>query len=124
MNSYRLQNEGHFYSIFTRLMKQILIDRSRTRKPRPISLQELGDSLAPDAHTAGRRMCAERSIDVRNAFDRLRVRDATAAETLWLRSVEGLAIEEVGHRQNRKPWRVRADEDFAFQWMRQILKRH
>jgi hypothetical protein len=42
---------------------------------------------------------------------------------VWLRSVEGVTIQELSGQQNREMWRVRADHDFGLQWMANRLKR-
>lgn len=118
-NPFQPRNMAHFSSMLARLMKQILIDRSRTRKPLPISIDELGETLLPDSRARDARGAPERAIDVRRAFERLQTHDKLAAETLWLRSIEGMTIAEVAALQNRQPWKVQADEDFALDWMRQ-----
>ena len=58
------------------------------------------------------------------AFEKLRAMDSKVAETVWLRSVEGLTIHEMSRSQNREVWRVRADYDFGLQWMANRLKRY
>ena len=56
-------------------------------------------------------------------FEKLRAMDPQVAETVWLRSVEGLTVNEMSRSQNREVWRVRADYDFGLQWMANKLKR-
>jgi hypothetical protein len=50
--------------------------------------------------------------------------DPQVAETVWLRCVEGLTVQEMSQSQNREMWRVRADYDFGLQWMANRLKRY
>jgi hypothetical protein len=65
----------------------------------------------------------ESMLAVRAVFDKLEAADREAARTVWLRTVEGLTLEEVSALQNRKIWRVRADYEFGLRWMSNQLKR-
>jgi hypothetical protein len=66
----------------------------------------------------------ESVLAVKMVFEKLRAMDAKVAETVWLRSVEGVTIQELSSQQNREMWRVRADHDFGLQWMANRLKRY
>ena len=50
--------------------------------------------------------------------------DARVADTVWMRCVEGMTLNEMSELQNREVWRVRADCDFGLQWMAGRLKRY
>ena len=64
----------------------------------------------------------ELRLTVRAVFESLRDIDPKAAETVWLRTVEGMTIDEVSRSQQRKFWDVRADYDFGLKWMADQLK--
>jgi RNA polymerase sigma factor (TIGR02999 family) len=118
----RISSEDHFFRISARAMRQVLIDSARAKSNGthipPALIQELLPGVArangdPDLHLA-----------VKMVFERLRAVDPKAAATVWLRSVEGLTLEEVRRRQGRKMWRVRSDFEFGLQWMHDRLKSH
>jgi hypothetical protein len=87
-------------------MRQVLVDHARTRRAQKKIPPELIVELLPDT-----------AQTVRAVFESLRDIDPTAAETVWLRSVEGMTIDEVSRSQKRKFWDVRADYDFGLKWM-------
>lgn len=110
----QILDEDHFFRIAARAMRQVLVDHARTRKP----AQKVPSECVPDLLLAQRaNMDPESMLSVRAVFQRLTALDAKAAETLWLRSVEGLTLQEVSQRQEREIWRVRADYDFGARWM-------
>ena len=113
-------SEDHFFRISSRAMRQVLIDHSRVKKP-TVSADRI-----PELLLAGNRSTAspESILAVKMAFEKLRAMDSTVAETVWLRSVEGLTIQEMSRAQGREAWRVRADYDFGLQWMANRLKRY
>lgn len=118
----RILSEEHFYRLAARAMRQVLIDYARVRGARKHVPPEAGSELWSDAGRGDAE--PELRLAARIVFDRLRSFDPRTAETVWLRSVEGLTIEEVSLKQCRKVWRVRAEYEFGLQWMSNELKKH
>jgi RNA polymerase sigma factor (TIGR02999 family) len=114
-------NEDHFFRMSARAMRQVLIDHARVRKSvERVPLERIPELLLPaDAGAAN----PELRLSVRQAFERLKAMDALVAETVWLRTVEGISAHELSRMQGRAEWRVRADYDFGLQWMAGRLKR-
>lgn len=115
-----INNDDHFFRLAARIMSRILIDYARSRGQLiRVSADEIPELLASSAFDRER----ETSLAVRAAFERLRSLDSTAAEALWLRAVEGCTIDEVAAHQARERWRVRADYDYALEWLSGELRR-
>src|SRR5262245_59089321 len=114
-------NEDHFFRMSARAMRQVLIDHARVRKSgERVPVERIPELVVP----AGRRAShPELRLAVRQAFERLKAMDALVAETVWLRTVEGVSAHELSRMQGRAEWRVRADYDFGVQWMAGRLKR-
>jgi RNA polymerase sigma factor (TIGR02999 family) len=112
-------NEDHFFRVAARAMRQVLIDYARVKGAAkhvpperiPVMLGAGGNDVEPELRMA-----------VRSVFEQLRAADPAIAATVWLRSVEGLSLEEVCRRQGRKMWRVRADYEFGLAWMSERLR--
>ena len=73
-------------------------------------------------HTAQAGVDTELRLTVKAVFESLKDLDPRAAEAVWLRSVEGMTIDEVSRSQHRRFWDVRADYDFGLKWMADQLK--
>jgi len=117
----RILSDDHFFRISARAMRQVLIDHARHKRPvKMVPAELIPELLLPANQNAAD---AESYLAVKMVFEKLRAMDATVAETLWLRSVEGVTVHELSLRQNREVWRVRADHDFGLQWMANRLKR-
>jgi RNA polymerase sigma-70 factor (ECF subfamily) len=117
----RVLSEDHFFRMSARAMRQVLIDHSRVQRPaKKVPLDLILELLPPANRTAS----PEGSLAVKMVFEKLRAMDPQVAETVWLRSVEGLTVNEMSLSQNREVWRVRADYDFGLQWMASKLKRY
>ena len=115
----RILDEDHFFRVSARAMRQVLIDHARSRRPaKRVSLEHVAELLS-----AGDRN-GESALAVKLVFEKLRALDAKVAQTVWLRSVEGLTALEMSRLQNRELWRVRADCDFGLQWMASQLGRY
>ncbi len=100
-------------------MRQVLIDHARARRPaKRVSLEHVAELLS-----AGDRG-NEAVLAVKLVFEKLRALDPKVAETVWMRSVEGVTALEMSRLQNRELWRVRADCDFGLQWMANQLGRY
>jgi len=105
----------HFFNLSARAMRQVLIDHSRHRgdhwKVQPSALAD----LLP--HAMWSQPITDESIAVRALLSRLRKLDSLAAESICLRYIEGLTLDEVGRRQGRDTWSVRTDCVFGLKWM-------
>lgn len=115
----RILNEDHFFRLSARAMRQVLIDRSRSQRPARKIPPELIPELLSDRNDS---TSVETRLAVKLVFEKLRTMDATAAETVWFRAVHGMTIAELSAAQNRPQWQVRADHDFALQWMASRLR--
>jgi RNA polymerase sigma-70 factor, ECF subfamily len=118
----RILSEDHFFRISARAMRQVLIDHSRGKKPAKAFAQELIPELLPPANRNA--ASPESVLAVKMVFEKLRAMDPVVAETVWLRCVEGVTIQEMSRTQAREQWRVRADYDFGLQWMANRLKHY
>ncbi len=108
----QMVDREHFYSISARAMRQVLIDHSRSKRPaKKVSPDTLADVLRDSG------ISPELAASARQVFGRFQRVDRRAAETVWLRCVEGRTLEEVSQLQERDIWKVRADCDFGLQWM-------
>jgi RNA polymerase sigma-70 factor (ECF subfamily) len=116
----RILSEDHFFRISARAMRQVLIDHSRVKRP----LKKVSPELVPELlRPANQSASPESLLAAKMVFEKLQTLDPSVAETVWLRSVEGLTVQEMSRTQNREVWRVRADYDFGLQWMANQLKR-
>ena len=116
----RILSEDHFFHVSARAMRQVLVDHARSRRAQKKIPPELIAELLPD--TAQNAADTDLRLTVKAVFESLRDIDPKAAETVWLRSVEGMTIDEVSRSQRRKFWDVRADYDFGLKWMADQLK--
>jgi RNA polymerase sigma-70 factor, ECF subfamily len=115
-------SDDHFFRISARAMRQVLIDHSRHKRPlKMVPADLIPELLQPENQKA---IDPESALAVKMVFEKLRAMDAKVAETVWLRAVEGVTIQELSERQGREAWRVRADHDFGLQWMSNRLKRY
>jgi RNA polymerase sigma-70 factor, ECF subfamily len=116
----RILGREHFFRLCSRGMRRLLVDSGRARRAAK-------RTLTPGA-MAGLIGAVPGSLDpalglsVQMAFEKLQRVDPQAAETVWLREVEGFTIEEVSRRQSRESWKVRVDHEFALQWMAKHLR--
>jgi RNA polymerase sigma factor (TIGR02999 family) len=117
----RILGEEHFFRIAAGAMQQVLIDSARAKAAGKRIPPRLVSELLPGLDGTGGD--PELRVTLKIALARLRVIDRRAAETVWLRSVEGLTIEEVSRSQRRETWRVRADYDFGLRWLADHLTR-
>jgi RNA polymerase sigma factor (TIGR02999 family) len=115
-------NEDHFFRMSARAMRQVLIDHARVKSTAQRLPIELIPELLMQAH--GQSAGIESRLAAKIAFEKLRAMDANVAETVWLRAVEGLTVQEMSRMQHREEWRVRADYDFGLQWLANRLKRY
>src|SRR6478736_1600027 len=101
----QILNEDHFFRMSARAMRQVLIDHARVKSP----VQKTPIDFVPELLLPAQRNAAspESHLAARMVFDKLRAMDAKVAETVWLRAVEGVTVQELSQRQNREEWRVR-----------------
>ena len=118
----RILGEEHFFRIAAGAMQQVLIDSARAKAALKRIPPQLVSELLPGLDRT--HADAELRLTLKIILERLRGIDRMAAETVWLRSVEGLTIEEVSRSQSRETWRVRADYDFGLRWLADQLTRH
>lgn len=118
----QILSEEHFFRVAARAMRQVLIDHARLKNAQKNIPPETIHEFLPNAGRGDAD--PELRMAVRTVFDRLRAADPKVAATVWLRSVEGLTLEEISIRQNRSMWRVRADFEFGLHWMSNRLSRH
>ncbi|HTM51881.1 MAG TPA: ECF-type sigma factor [Bryobacteraceae bacterium] len=116
----RILGEEHFFRVAARAMQQVLIDSARAKFALKRIPPELVAEFLSSAGPSG--IDTELCLAVRMVLEKLRRIDPVAAETVWLRFVEGLTIEEVSRSQAREFWRVRADCDFGLRWMAEQLE--
>lgn len=117
----RIVSEDHFFHLSARAMRQVLIDRGRSKA----SARRLvgGDILELMAAQGRTDVDLESFVAVRVVFEKLKELDPCAARSVWLRAVEGMTLHEVSQAEGREIWRVRADFDFGIQWMTSRLAR-
>src|SRR5215813_3878835 len=87
----RILSEDHFFHVSARAMRQVLVDHARARRAQKKIPPELIAELLPGA--AQTVADTDLRLTVRIVFDSLRDIDPKAAETVWLRSVEGMTID-------------------------------
>jgi RNA polymerase sigma factor (TIGR02999 family) len=118
----QILSEDHFFRMSARAMRQVLIDHARVKAPRQTTPLE----MVPELLLPAQRQAAspESHLAARMVFEKLKAMDARVAETVWLRAVEGVTVQELGRIQKREEWRVRADYDFGVQWLAGRLKRY
>lgn len=118
----RILGEEHFFRIAAGAMQQVLIDSARAKAALKRIPPQLVSELLPSLDRT--HADPELRLTLKISLERLRGIDRVAAETVWLRSVEGLTIEEVSRCQSRETWRVRADYDFGLRWLAGQLTHH
>jgi DNA-directed RNA polymerase specialized sigma24 family protein len=116
-----IASEAHFFHLSARAMKQVLVEHARTRGSWIKVTAESIIELLPAVDQG--RVQPELALSVKAVLSELQAMDPKAAEALWLRCVEGWTIEETSLRQQRDQWRVRADCDFALEWLAAKLTR-
>lgn len=114
----RVLGREHFFRLSGRAMKQVLVDHARRKK----ASKRVAPELVPEL-LSSQGSDPELRLAARQVFAKLKQIDPRAAETVWLRRVEGLTLEEVMRLQGRRMWRVRADYDFGVNWMARRLSR-
>ena len=114
----RILGRDHFFRISARAMRQVLTDRGRKRQFERSRHAEVSQQLLDEQRIAS----PELRCMMRNLVDELRRIDSEGADIVWLRSVEGWTWEEISQKTGRPVWAVRADGEFALQWLRERLR--
>jgi len=117
----RILDEDHFFHLSARAMRQVLIDHSRGKASERELRSEWVEAVIADV--ARESFELESVTEVRMAFEKLKTFDPVAAETVWLRAVEGHTLTQTSAAQKREIWRVRADYDFGIRWMASRISR-
>src|ERR1700733_6959701 len=92
-------SDDHFFRISARAMRQVLIDHARHKRlVKTVPAALIPELLLPANQNA---IDPESALAAKMVFEKLRAMDAMVAETVWLRSVEGVTIQELGSRQKR-----------------------
>lgn len=112
-----IADERHFFNLAARAMGQALIDAARRKK----AAKRVAPEMVPEFFRHSPDACPERQVDARRALDKLRELDPRVAETVLLRCVEEMTIEEVSIRQGIGRWRVRENYDFGLEWLAEKL---
>lgn len=103
----------HFFALMTRGMKQILIDRARSKAAiKRVHSEEVFQAGSPANSEYG---------DLSRCLQRLKALDPNVYLVLRLRNDEGLKWEEIAGRLGRQPWQVRRDFAFGLQWLREQM---
>jgi RNA polymerase sigma factor (TIGR02999 family) len=110
------ENRAHFFSVSSRLMRQILVDYARRRKAgkrggaqRQITLQ---DYLAPQEDQSAEVLALDQALDRLGQFD------VRAARIVEMHFFGGLSFEEMGLVLGISPRTVRRDWRMARAWLR------
>lgn len=110
-----LNNREHFFSLAANAMRQVLIEHARYRSAaRRLAPDVVADLLALADQPA---LSLEDRLAVRATFASLSKIDRSAAESIRLRFVDGLTINETAARVAKPAWKVRDDCDFGLAWM-------
>lgn len=115
-----IQSREHYYSIAACAMRQVLIDHARRfgTDRRRLSSEVVAELLNINNGTA---RFPELRLAVQQAFRVLCRIDPQVAKSLQARFVAGLTIRQTALHFNQPEWKVRADCDFALNWMAERL---
>jgi RNA polymerase sigma factor (TIGR02999 family) len=113
-------NRAHFFHAVGQAMRHILIDhaRSRGRAKRGGDRERVAVDLAELALPTD----AESFLAVDEAFQRLEVKDARAAEVVRLRFYAGLSVEQTAEAMGISPRSVAREWAFARAWLLHCLE--
>jgi RNA polymerase sigma factor (TIGR02999 family) len=113
---------GHLFGAFARAIRNVLVDKARTKGRRKrggewhrITLDP--NLFSPDADDDGRRFLA---LD--EAIDRLAALDARKAAVVNLRFFTGRSLDEIAHMLGVTTRTVERDWDFARVWLHRELR--
>lgn len=111
----RVESEAHFFHLTARAMKEALIDHARVRGGR---IYLTPDAL-PEALLTVKRpdINPELALTLQIVWERLRERDTTAANVIWMLYVEERTLDETCRALKRTLSRVRGDAEFGLTWM-------
>lgn len=107
LNSVRFSDRVHFFSICSRLMRQILVDHARRR-----AVHDRALSLMPFDDSGG-----QNTADLDRALRRLEEAHPRAAQVIELRYFGGLSMEEIAESLEVSPSTVKRDWLAARAWL-------
>lgn len=114
-----VRDRGHFSSVVARAMRQVLVDRARTRlaqkrgPDQPVLALELAVDIAGDQ--------PERLVELDILLEQLGKLDLRAAEVVELRIFAGLTINETAQALGIHPSAVNREWANACEWLREQL---
>lgn len=114
-----LQSRRHFFAIASRLMRQVLVDYSRTRKATKRGGQLARVTLSEAMGRAGR--WTPDMLDLSKALDNLERLDPRKARTIEMRHFGGMTVEEICEVESISEATVRRDIRFAEAWLLRAL---
>lgn len=104
----------HFFSIVSIGMRQILIDRARTRSARKRQPSQLPTPVLTSAVDIHR-------LDVQRVLGKLEAIDPEGRDLLRARFELGLTWNEIASRRHRTVGQVRAECDYLLRWLKDHL---
>jgi RNA polymerase sigma factor (TIGR02999 family) len=113
------QNRAHFFGIAARSMRQILVERARTRGAAKRGGSRIRVTLDPGLVAADTQPLDLEALDA--ALERLAVVDAELARVVEVRFFGGLSIEEAGEALGVSPATVKRRWTLAKAWLAREL---
>lgn len=114
------QSRAHFYAVFARTMRQILVDHARAKLTekrgggqQKVSLDEIGD--VPDKYYVT-------LIELDSLLDRLTQKDALASSVFHLKHFIGLTADEISAVLEINVTKVNRSLGYAKLWLQRALK--
>ncbi|MBP7935088.1 MAG: sigma-70 family RNA polymerase sigma factor [Phycisphaerae bacterium] len=120
---HRFDSDGHFFAIFTTMMKRVLLDYVRERQTLKRGGGGLRIAFDPELHSPATRV-EDEGLDVEALFaavDRLAELDGRKAEVAWMRLIWGMTLEEVAAALAVSRATIERDWGFARAWLRAEL---
>jgi RNA polymerase sigma factor (TIGR02999 family) len=113
------QNRAHFFGIAARSMRQILVERARTRGAAKRGGSRIRVTLDPGLVAADTQPLDLEALDA--ALERLAIVDAELARVVEVRFFGGLSIEEAGEALGMSPATVKRRWTLAKAWLAREL---
>jgi RNA polymerase sigma factor (TIGR02999 family) len=106
-----IKSREHFFSLMAVGMRQVLMDRGRTRGAQKRQVPPAEEWLS--AQRPDRRL-----IDLSTALQKLEKVDPDSCAIVRMKHDYGLTWEEIAVRTGRSVWQARAEYDHAVKWLR------
>lgn len=115
----QFDTDGHFFAIFTTMMKRVVLDYIRERR----SLKRGGGNMRiefdPELHSPSSSEGDDLDVEALfAAVDRLAELDGRKAEVAWMRLIWGMTVEEVAEALAVGRSTIERDWSFARAWLR------